>query len=301
MSINSLTKTHLVRIEYLSMFLKYLILKKNKISNRSAIPVLIYHKIFSKNSIYSPNNWTVSEVNFEKQIDFLYENKYKPLSIDEYLNMIKSKKYIQGKKVLITFDDGYKNFYKLAYPILMKYNFSATIFLSYNYIDTNSLFPWDKYDLTFNAASYDNLKPLSWDEIDQMSDKIDIGSHTLTHPHLANTNQSQMYAEIFDSKKMIEDKIGRELYAFSYPGGIKRYGDYSDKTRKLLIDAGYRIAFNSEIGRNNINSDPYTQKRIYVEKRDSLNLFQCKLIGAFDWMRVPQFLYQLFFSDSSNF
>jgi hypothetical protein len=123
----------------------------------------------------------------------------------------------------------------------------------------------------------------------------------MSHPHLALLSQEQIYYELSESKRLLEQKLGKEILSFAYPGGIRRYRDFSDLTSQKLIDTGYKVAFNSELGTNKGSSDPYLQKRIYVEERDSISMFASKLVGAYDWCRLAQCTFQKVFGDKSSY
>lgn len=302
MAFRQFLKNQFSGLERLSVLLRYPYMLLNRALPYYSIPVLMYHKITERD--YSDLNiripWSVSYASFNKQMEYLYEHNYKPLSIQEYIECVNDKKGFPDKSLLITFDDGYKNVQRLAYAVLEKYSFSAAVFVACEYIGTARRFPGDeKIPLPENVS--DELMPLSWEQIRNMEGLVTMGSHTLSHPSLARLSQEEIHREVNESKKIIEQETGKEVLSFAYPGGIQRYGAFSDLTREQLIDAGYKIAFNSEIGRNRGGSDPYLQNRIAVEERDSLSVFQGKLVGAYDWCRIAQWAFQKVFGAKSSF
>jgi len=126
---------------------------------KSQIYIIMYHRVAPK-----LDSWTLdslSPLSFEKQIIFLQKN-YKIISLDSLVQSILLGKSIPQKVAIITFDDGYRDNYLYAYPILKKYNISATIFLVTGHIGTGNLFWWDKIGYAIN---YTNLNQLNLDGI----------------------------------------------------------------------------------------------------------------------------------------
>jgi peptidoglycan/xylan/chitin deacetylase (PgdA/CDA1 family) len=253
-----------------------------------AIPVLMYHKIVDAGPQVTELNYFVSREAFERQMLHLARNNYTALSIEQYAHYLRLGIDWPSKSVLITFDDGYSGIASIAYPILKNCGFKAVVFLPYNYIGRNTPFPWETSGITRHHPLYQQLRPLSWTEVNEIKDVVSIGSHSVSHFLLAKADPDVIRHEIAESKRLIENRIGEEVISFSYPGGIPEHGAMNDITRKALQDAGYRVAFYSEIGRNAANSDPYLQRRIVVADNDSDGLFRAKLTGAFDWMRPFQ-------------
>lgn len=260
-----------------------------------AIPVLMYHKIVDDGPDITGLNYYVSRGAFERQMLHLARNNYSSISIEQYAHCLQLGTRWPSKSVLITFDDGYSGIASVAYPILKELGFKAVVFLPYNYIGQNKPFPWETSHVSGHHPLYQQLRPLSWNEVNQIKDAVSIGSHSVSHFLLAKADRDVIRHEIAESKRLIEDRIGEEVISFSYPGGIPEHGAMSDTTREALQEAGYRVAFYSEIGRNTVNSDPYLQRRIMVADNDSDGLFEAKLIGAFDWMRpFQQWFHKLF-------
>ena len=253
-----------------------------------AIPVLMYHKIVDSGPEIRQLNYYVSRSAFERQMEHLSRNNYTALSVEQYAACLQLGIDWPCKSVLITFDDGYSGIASIAYPILKNYGLKAVVFLPYNYIGQKQPFPWEKSRITPVDPLYEQLRPLSWEEVNEIKDVVSIGSHSVSHFLLAKAEPDIIRHEIAESKALIENKIGEDVISFSYPGGVPEHGAMNDTTRKALQDAGYKVAFYSEIGRNAANSDPYLQRRIVVADNDSAGVFRAKLSGAFDWMRPFQ-------------
>jgi len=217
------------------------------------IPILDYHNFTTEKS----SSYKINIIEFEKQMDYLAFHNYSVISLSELLIGLRAGQ-LPPKPIVITIDDGYKSTYTLAYPVLRKYNFPATLFLYTNFIEKNS------YSLT-------------WEEIREMiSHNIEIGSHTLSHCNLLKYKKNENYEthlarirrEIFLSKEILESKIGGEVKFFAYP-----YGVYSPIIKNLVIQAGYKGILNANSMNNTLNAHPFSLNRQIIFGQSSFNSF----------------------------
>jgi len=222
-------------------------------AEETIIPILTYHN-FTKGESSSYN---INIVEFEKQMDYLATHNYSVISLSELIKGLRGGQ-LPLKPIVITIDDGFKSTYTLAYPVLKKYNFPATLFLYTDFIEKNS------YSLT-------------WEEIrEMMKNNIEIGSHTLSHCNLLRYKENEDYdkyfsrikKEIFLSKEILESKIGEKVKFFAYP-----YGVYSPLIKNLVIQAGYEGILNANSMNNNLNADPFSLNRQIIFGQSSLNSF----------------------------
>ena len=117
--------------------------------------------------------------------------------------------------VSLTFDDGFANFYTQAFPVLADYNSRATVFLTAGCCGGVS--EWGGQPSAFRSREI-----LGWAKIEELHRAgIQFGAHTMTHPSLTAIPLQQARAEILESKKRIEDRIGAPVTAFAYPYGIE--------------------------------------------------------------------------------
>jgi len=147
------------------IYLKSLILK-DIINRKNRAYILMYHRIIddekSKN-FHSLKSLFVAKREFELQIKYLFK-KYSIISLDTLLSSLQGKTRLPRISFAITFDDGYKDNYLNAYPILKKYNMPATIFLITDYIGTNKVFWWDKVVFILKNSNLNELvAKLDWD------------------------------------------------------------------------------------------------------------------------------------------
>jgi peptidoglycan/xylan/chitin deacetylase (PgdA/CDA1 family) len=216
--------------------------------NGVAIPVLYYHLI--DDHVYSPyTSMFVSPKDFANQMAYLNSNGYTVIPLDEIEN---AGQYT--KPVIITFDDGYEDNYSIAYPILEKYHFPATVFLISSLI---------------GAPGY-----LSRDEIVQMEGLVSFQDHTVTHRKLATLSPQVQDYELTESKKVIEALTHRNVDALAYPDGSY------DQTTLAIAQRYYKYAF-IEIpgGIYRTGEDPYTIRRVNVPRGLNLAGFIRKIQG----------------------
>jgi len=222
-------------------------------AEETVIPILDYHNFTTELS----SSYKINIVEFEKQMDYLATHNYSVISLSELLAGLRDGQ-LPAKPVVITIDDGFKSTFTLAYPVLKKHNFPATLFLYTNFIEKNS------YSLT-------------WEEIREMTkDNIEIGSHTLSHCNLLKYKKNENYEaylarirrEIFLSKDILEAKIGVRIKYFAYP-----YGVYDPTIKNLVIQAGYEGILNANSMNNTLATDPFSLNRQIIFGQSSLNSF----------------------------
>lgn len=204
-----------------------------------SMPILMYHHIRDFND---PNdkigaNLSVSPEKFAKQLNLIKSEGYTTITFND-LDTGK----IPTKPIILTFDDGYKNFYQNAYPELKKREMVGTVFVIVNDIGKNE---------------YMNEKEIK----EVSSNGIEIGSHTLSHPDLSKSPSNKAQEEISNSKKTLESLIGNDIISFCYPSG-----KFSEETVKSVKEAGYKYAVTTksklttfenllELNRYRVNSD----------------------------------------------
>jgi peptidoglycan/xylan/chitin deacetylase (PgdA/CDA1 family) len=250
--------TIILGIIFLSGFLLVNFIQQNYV-----VPIIMYHSV-NPNVLSENRLLVVSVKTFEHQMRFLKKHRYNVLPLEELATLIKDKKKIPPKTIAITLDDGYKDNYIFAFPILKKYNLPATIFIIINEVGRPDR--------------------LSWDEIKNMqaSGIITFGSHTLSHIPLVNIkSEEEIKKELFNSKKILEEKLGHQVNVFSYPKGR-----FNAKLRQLVCDAGYKLAVATNPGKRFPNDDIFVLKRLRISQNaDSLFVFWIETSGYYNFMR----------------
>jgi len=216
--------------------------------------ILAYHRI---NPWYKKDALSVSPEQFERQLRYTLKRFY-PIS-PSVLPAIKPNDF------LITFDDGYADNLWYAIPVLKKLGIVPIIFLTVNYIGTDYIF--NRY------RDKEKDRFLTWNEVKKMSDEgVVFGSHSLSHPHLPDLSDSQLWIEVDDSKKMIEDKTGKPVDFFCYP-----YGDFDERVIEKVQLAGYKNAFVTPPKGKKIKESNYTLLRTGVYGHNNFLAFRVKI------------------------
>lgn len=217
-----------------------------KAMNGDKVCILMYHSIgYEKN-----NGLRMPEKQFREQMKYIKDNGYTTLSMEELYGFFVENKPIPKKSVVITFDDGYLDNYKYAYPILKEFNLKATIFVIASNIDKDN-----------RSMNSKQLKELQ-------NNGIDIQSHTLNHEELNKLSYEKQLKTLKDSKNVMEKTLGKKVNYIAYP-----FGKYNENTIRAAKDVGYTMGFvtGGKIARK--SDGIYTLHRIGVVAGDGMNVF----------------------------
>jgi peptidoglycan/xylan/chitin deacetylase (PgdA/CDA1 family) len=226
-------------------------------------PILMYHSVTPQPD--PKNKLAVRPETFDRQMRFLREHNYNVVTVEHLAGLIRERKKIPSKTVAITFDDGYKDNYTYAFAILSKYKIPATVFI------------------IVNEVGRPQNDRLSWREIEEMADSgfISIGSHAVgPDPLIKMKTQSDLRYQIFDSKRMLEEKLLQEVTVFSYPEGM-----FTDEIRQLVIQAGYQAAVATK-AKDRPNLDIYALKRVRIsESAGNMLVFAVEASGYYPFLK----------------
>lgn len=202
--------------------------------------------------------------------------------------------------LVVTVDDGYRDFYQLAYPVFREYGIPATVYLVSEFLDGRQWLWVDRVRWSYlkngsnlkeartaieaakklpNAARLAWLEALpvrppevapaeyeamQWDEVREASrGGMEFGAHTCTHPILSRVGEGELTSEIAGSKRRIEEELGRAVDHFCYPNGSVR--DYTPAAVEVVRAAGFRTATTTTIGVVGAGDDALQLRRIGVE------------------------------------
>lgn len=218
------------------------------------VPILMYHYI----SVPPPDadkyrlDLSVTPANFDAQMNYLAKKGYSPVRLVDLAEFLRNGKPLPLKPIVITFDDGYEDNYQNAFPILKKYKFPATFFVITQAIDDEK-------------TGY-----MTWNQLEEMAiERMEVGSHSITHPDLKDKPRAFQVGEITGSKLVIESRIGTPVKTFSYPAG-----KYDAVTIDVLRSAGYLAAVTTEPqGARQSVDRPFELQRIRVRGSFSVSEF----------------------------
>lgn len=221
--------------------------------------ILLYHSV-AENSLSA----TVRPSNFKKQLEYLYDKKFKVIKLTELAELIAGHRKIPPKTVCLTFDDGYRDNFLNVFPLLKKYNFPATIFISTALIGKKKV-----------MENGEIFKYLSEEEIKQMSQSglAEFGSHSHNHFKLSNLKSDQAEAELVASKKILAGLLNQEISSLAYPVG--RFNEEVENIAKKV----FKIICTVKKGRVSDADALWRLKRNSVDAR--VNFIQFKGIIKF--------------------
>ena len=266
---------------WISLYVAEPIIKSRLGKAKPGIPILMYHSISDDPETGTPSYYRLSTPPglFREQMRFLRDNGYSVLSIPEVVENLGSETLNERRRVALTFDDGYSDFYSHAWPILKEFGYTATVFLSTAFVGDN-------------PKSFKERLCLNWGEVRELhSDGVCFGSHTVHHVQLYDLGWPTIESELADSKKELEDRVGDSVDAFGYPYAYPQSdSDFCNRFSSLLELCGYAYCVTTRIGHLCAGDDRFKLKRLPVNGSDDQALFEAKLEGAYDWLAAAQTL-----------
>ncbi len=252
-------------------------------SRRHRVPILMYHSVSdAAEPGRHPYYQTVTSPRaFASQMAFLRDHNYSVLGLEEALGCMEGSRACE-KPVVITFDDGFEDFYTNAFPVLREHGFSATMFLPTAHIGDT-------------ACPFKGVDCMTWTQIRELREAgMRFGSHTITHPQLKGLTLHDVLEEVRGSKETMEDRMGYPVTSFSYPYAFPEADrEFTNKLRGMLSDCGYENGVSTIIGTADRTGDRFFLKRLPVNGCDDARLFQAKLDGAYDWLHTIQYASKL--------
>jgi peptidoglycan/xylan/chitin deacetylase (PgdA/CDA1 family) len=231
------------------------------------VRILMYHRI--RNG-FLEDRLSVSTMSFIQQLKALADSGVPVLRLDKALELQKQNKLSQGA-FCITFDDGYLDTYKNARIIMNDFMFEGTVYLPAMLIDSGSM-------ISRYAGDENPEKLMGWKDAGELlEDGWEIGSHSMTHSDLCDMDEELLKTEIFDSAKLITEKLTVKPKSFAYPRGV-----LSAQCIKIIKRSVYKNAVTVWPGINTPDSPKHLLSRTEISGDDSLADFSCKIKGGFD-------------------
>ncbi len=230
------------------------------------IVILMYH-IIDRPKAEREAKYCCLPLRFSQQMEHLSKSGYSLINLNDVAEVLDGDKAIDSDAVAVTFDDGFEDFHRNAFPILTRFNVPATLFMVSDRVGGDN--DW------MHRGGSPKRKLLSQSQLSEIADSgIVIGSHTRTHPKLneISGDQSLLHQEVSNSKHELENQLDREIQHFAYP-----YGLYDDTVVESVKQSGYRTACSTRSGFNRSAIDPFVLRRIEVFGSDRLWHFKQKL------------------------
>ncbi len=215
-----------------------------------------------------PGNY-VSPALFDELLGALRTWGYASITLEQWLAWRNGKGTLPERPVVITFDDGYRSNRDIAWPILKRHGFSATIFLVSDYLGRTNA--WDADELQEPLLTAADVRELR-------AEGMAFGSHTRTHVALPHLDRDAAFAELRLSREALEALLHEPVRVLCYP-----YGKQNAQVRKVALEAGYDAAVRG-LGRLNAKGqDPLELRRIKLDNRSSAGWLRWELFRL-RWM-----------------
>jgi peptidoglycan/xylan/chitin deacetylase (PgdA/CDA1 family) len=228
--------------------------------------ILMYHQIAEIPRVLDPLGLAMPPVQFEQQMSYLARNGFVCLTLAEAVQYFQQGKQTPTKSFVLTFDDGYQDIYSTAYPILEKFDFTATVFMVAGQMGSRS--NWWGQD-----EERAGLLMSKFEAREMIQRGLIIGSHTLSHSFLPILDEKAALDEIRGSKLVLQDQLSVEIDYFSYP-----YSRTNERIEDLVRLVGYTAACAGDLGSWSL----FHLWRVPCLRTDSLLSFAIKVSGLYD-------------------
>ncbi|HSR91736.1 MAG TPA: polysaccharide deacetylase family protein, partial [Gemmatimonadales bacterium] len=228
-----------------------------------ALPILMYHSISAEGPAATAR-YRVSPDAFEAQLRYLRDAGFTTLTLGHWLRAIRLRRALPTRPVVLTFDDGYRDFDANAWPLLQRYGFGALVFLVADLIGDSAR--WD-------ADLGGPLPLMGWDEIRRLASQgVEFGAHSASHRPMTGLTPTEIAREAIRSRVVIERGLGRGVDAFAYP-----HGDTDPVVEHLVGASGFQIGLTCRPGAADPRDSALALPRIEVSGDDDLASFIGKL------------------------
>ena len=240
------------------------------------IPVIMYHRVVNNENEGGVHGTYITAKKFDEHMKYLKEHDYEPITFKELLKLNYRNRFNNGKKyIILTFDDGYEDNYKIAFPILKKYQFKCIIYLV-------SHLNYNKWDVEVPENPEKKFPLMTWGMIKEMQEYgIEFGGHTMTHQKLAHIPFEQAKEEITKSTQYLEEKLGEKLVCFAYP-----YGDLNEQVKEFVRNSSYSFAVATDSGDLSFSEDLFQIRRIGIFPTNNMLSFKRKVHGNYNFIKL---------------
>jgi peptidoglycan/xylan/chitin deacetylase (PgdA/CDA1 family) len=226
--------------------------------NAVTVPILMYHyiRVNPDSRDRMGFNLSVTPADFAAQMDWLARSGFHTITTEDLHSYLTGARGLPSKPVILTFDDGYADFYTTALPLLRSHGFNA-----------------DTYVVSGFVGKPGYMTSAQIREADRSG--IEIGAHTVNHADLVRTSISGVRAEVGDSKRFLEALLGHPVVSFCYPSG-----KFSAAVASEVAAAGFHTATTTRFGYTHSLADQLVWTRVRVSGGERLDLFAADLMGA---------------------
>lgn len=230
---------------------------------------LLYHEIGPRPRPSTNLDCFCTEKSFRSQMQFLKDHAVRVLPASEACELLSCSGTTEQLEVVLTFDDADASFLEYALPILVELDFPSAVFAVAGQLGQRAGWVKDPRN-AIPLMSGQQLRSLA-------AHRVELGSHSVSHCKLTELSKAQAFAELHDSKAVLEDVLGKAVPSFAYP-----HGRYDEQVMELVAAAGYVDAYSTDGHRSFVGSgDRLCVPRKYVTYHDDLTDFAHR-IGSVD-------------------
>jgi peptidoglycan/xylan/chitin deacetylase (PgdA/CDA1 family) len=217
---------------------------------RTGVPILMYHRVATDGPL-GLERFRVDPTLFGEQLSALKQAGFRTVGLDDWVGALSRSEALCGKPIILTFDDGYRDFLTAALPALRRYSLAATVFLVANRI--GGLADWD--------LSYGEAAPLmSWHELREIGkEEVVLGCHSLSHQPMTQMNPADLVTDARRARELLELGLEHSVTHFAYP-----YGAENSFVRNVVGDLGFVSAVSCRSGLSRLGNDLMSLPRIEV-------------------------------------
>lgn len=246
---------------------------KEEFINKGRVRVLAYHSIGNHVNT-DVLGLRINQDDFRNQMQSLKDWNYEVIDMDTLFRELPFFKKSEKSYIILTFDDGYKDFVTHVLPILKEYGYPVTLFVNIEYLEGIRPKKISGY--------WENWEKMSWSDLKAIktNSQVKIGSHGYSHKRLNRLSNEELIKEIKFSKTILENELGERIDFFAYPHGV-----YNEACLVALKESGYKAAFTGKPGLFDSLSNIYEIKRTEISYYHSSRLeFRKKINGSYDWI-----------------
>jgi len=217
----------------------------------------MYHHV--ENSIPGTDaRYCVSPAAFEAQLHLLRDSGFYSTTLQEWRVACEGRQPLRARPILLTFDDGYLNFKRNAWPLLKRYGFSALVFVVTGEVGGSNR--WD------SVKGNGSIPLLDWDDVRRLRDEgVEFGSHSVRHAHLTGLTHRDIIREATRSQIALEKALGRAVLPFAYP-----YGDTDEVVQHWIGACGYTFGLSCLPGQATFWDPLLALPRIEIAGKDTI-------------------------------
>lgn len=233
----------------------------------ASIPILLYHSI-SEAAAPRYRRWAVRPATFAAQMAYLHDQRYSALTVTQLVErLVDRSRPMPERPVVITFDDGYTDFCTGALPVLKRYGFAATLYITTGFVGSTSR--W------LHRAGESERAMLTWRQVAEVSASgIECGAHSHSHHPLDLLTPAAARDEIVRSKSILEHRLGQPVPSFAYP-----HGYYTPAVRRMVREAGFSSACAVKDAMSTTADDRFALARIIIAAETGVADFAGLLLG----------------------